>query len=147
MNQELARKRPAQVVSPTVRRVVDLAAPTKKELMAALDRRSRAGEIERASHMRVLTEGRRAGWYAVRVVLVPPRVPSRWKRLWSPLAGVLLSLAVLVTALAWLLTALTGEALAMFLLAVLVAFLGWLKMHYRRDSSVVVTTSTSVHIR
>lgn len=154
MTIDLTQKRPAEVVRrapvppPVTRCVRDLVAPTMRELRADLERRSRAGEIERASHMRLITEGRLAGRYAVRVVLVPPRETApRWARVCVAVGCVLLGLAAVLASLAWLLTSLTGPALLTFGLVVLGAFMAWMRAKYGRRTSVIVTTATTVRMR
>lgn len=146
MNQEIARLRPANVG--TTRRVVDLVAPTKAELRAALERRTRAGQVERAWDWRLITEGRMAGSYAVRVVLVPPRVKDpRWATACLRAGWVLLGLAAVMASGAWLLTALTTAALVTLCVTVLALFGAWIWVKYRRRGGTTVDVSVSVHTR
>lgn len=136
MNQELARKRPAQVVrrqpvpQPTTRRVRLLAEPTKARLLQALEWRTRSGQIERTSgDIELLTHGQYAGYYAIRVVLVPPRKVRepwpRWAKVCIGAGSVLAGLALLVGALAWLLQSLAAIPLGLVLGVVLVGFVIW----------------------
>jgi hypothetical protein len=157
MTTDLSRKRPAEVlraapIPPSrVRRVTDLTAPSMAMLRAELKRRTLSGEVEKAWNMRMITEGRMAGRFAVRVVLVPPR-PHRARegvrRALLAVGAALGGLASLVASLAWLLTALTGPALLAFLGTVLIVFgaLVWAK-YGRRRTEVSVTTTTTVHVR
>jgi hypothetical protein len=151
---DLTQKRPAEIVRqtsvppPVTRCVRDLVAPTRRALRADLERRSRAGEIEKAWNMRLITEGRLAGRFAVRVVLVPPRaVTPRWARVCIAVGAVLAGAAALLASLAWLLASLTGPALLTFGVVVLGMFCAWLRAKYGRRTSVVVTTTTTVQMR
>jgi len=155
MNQELARKRPATVLQRrpapvgTVRQVVDLTAPTRKELLAALGRRQRAGEIERTdSEIRLLTSGPRAGHYAVRVVKVPPRpIAPRWALVCRSVGLVLLGLAALMAAFAWLLMSLSTASLVAAVVTVLGMFGLFVWAKYGRRSRRGVAVAVHVDVR
>jgi len=155
MNAELAHKQPATVLSRRpaprgqVRQVVDLAAPSRKELLAALGRRQRAGEIEStAGEIRLLTEGPKVGHYAVRVVLVPPREPApRWALVCLSVGRVLLGLAALLAAAAWLLSALSVASLVAAVVTVLGMFGLFVWAKYGRRNSRGVTVGVRVDVR
>jgi hypothetical protein len=148
VNQELARKQPAIIVRQAATpRVLTLAAPTQQELREALARKSRAGEVRNAHDWRQLKDGHRAGYWAVDLVLVPPRRDPRWAVVCKRVGFVLLGMSAFMASLAWLLTALTTSALTVFLMLVLSGLAGWLRAKYRRSNVVTITTTTTVQTR
>jgi hypothetical protein len=154
MNADLARRRPATVVrratipAPVVRQAGDLTAKTKAELLASLQRLQRAGRIERAGPLRLITEGRLAGGYAVRVVLLPPRAQDpRWAVVSRNLGIGLMGLAAVIGSLAWLLTALTATALVTVCACVATVFCTWVYVKYGRRGPREVTVTTTVQMR
>lgn len=158
MNADLVGRNPAQIVrqSPIprarVRQVVELAAPTKPELVAALRRRALAGEIETSpglSTIRLVTEGRLAGSYAVRVVLLPSPAAAdpRWAVVCKNVGWALFGLAAVVGAVAWLLTAVSAAALATVCGALLAAFIAWVWMRHGRRGPREVVVQTTMWVR
>jgi hypothetical protein len=117
---------------------------TRKEALAKLHTEQRAGRIHSAGDLHLITKGSRAGQYAIPVYLIVAPRPQRHRApSWIAPA---LTLAVLAAALAWLLTALTATALALFLGAALLAFLGRLKFaHGRPARGATVTTTVTFH--
>jgi hypothetical protein len=117
---------------------------TRKEALAKLHTEQRAGRIHSAGDLHLITQGSRAGQYAIPVYLIVQPRPQR-HRAPSWIAPVL-ALAALAASLAWLLTALTATALALFLGAALLAFLGRLKVaHGRPARGASVTTTVTFH--
>lgn len=149
MNAEVARRKPATVVRrEELPRTVDLCAPTKAELLAALRRRSAAGEIQRSGPMRLITEGRLAGSYAVTVTLVPARsADPRWAVLCRSVGFAMMGIAALVTSVAWLLSAMTATALACACGTVLAMFVTWVWAKYGRRGNRGVIVTTTVQMR
>lgn len=119
----------------------------RRDALAELGRRQRAGLIHSAGEITLITRGERAGQYAIPVyVIMEPRTQARkvprWA--WGVLAAVLIP-GALLGLLVWTLAALSGTALAMLLGAVLLAFLGWLKAsHGGRGHRTTVTTTVTI---
>lgn len=118
----------------------------RKDALAELQRRQRAGLIHSAGEICLITKGARAGQYAIPVYLIqnprpaPRRVPA-W--VWGVLAAVLVPGALLAL-LAWVLAALSAASLALLLGTVLLAFLGWLKAMHARPRGRRTTVTTTV---
>lgn len=119
---------------------------SRKDALAELQRRQRAGLIHSAGEIHLITKGSRAGQYAIPVYLIqnprpaPRRVPA-W--VWGVLAAVLIP-AALLALLAWVLAALSAASLALLLGTVLLAFLGWLKAMHARPRGRRTTVTTTV---
>ena len=124
---------------------------TRKEALVKLAQEQRAGRIHSAGELALITRGDRAGQYAVPVYLivrprpVRPEMP-RWARA-CLVIGVLLAVpALLLGLLLWVLATLSTASLALFLGAVLAAFLGWLRVaHGRPARGATVTTTVTFH--
>lgn len=146
MNSDLARRRPANAQAAVVRQVVDLAAPTKREVLAALQRQQRAGMVERSGPLRLVTEGPYAGQYAVRVTRLParPAAAPRWATVSLRAGWVLFGLSALALSVRWLLVSLTPAALVTCCLTVLAVFGAWVWIKYGRRGS--RTTEVSVNV-
>lgn len=116
---------------------------SRRDALAELGRRQRAGLIHSAGEITLITKGERAGQYAIPVyVIMEPRGQDRKAPRW--VWGVL-TVGVLLSLLVWTLSALSGPALAMLLGTVLAAFLGkvWLS-HGRRGHRTTVTTTVTI---
>jgi hypothetical protein len=148
MNREIARLRPANV-----RRVVLLAEPSKPRLLEAIKRRSLSGEIERTTgDIHLITEGPRVGYYAVRVVLLPPRAQRQPDPAWAVglrNAGIaMVGLAALVLSVLWTLNSLEPLPLVIVCGTVLGALALWCWAKYgRRAPARGIEVNVSVHSR
>lgn len=122
---------------------------SRRDALAELHRRQRAGLIHSSGQMARIEHGTHAGHYAIPVYLITtPRAQTRrvprW--VWIVLAAVLVP-AALLALLVWVLATLSMASLTLFLGAVLVAFLGWLKIAHGGGRRVSVTTTTTVVVR
>jgi hypothetical protein len=150
MNQGVARRRPAQVLSARpirpaqVRRAGDIVAATRDEVLGRLANLQRQGRIESANPIRLITHGPHAGEYAIRVVLLPGR-PSRRQgmRTRTKVAIAAAALAVVVTPIAYAVLTLSPIGLSVACCA-LVFGLALLASRGRRRTSVTVTTRVEV---
>lgn len=149
MNAELARRKPATIVrQEPLPRTVDLCAPTKAELLNALRRRHRAGEVHRAGPIRLVTQGRLAGSYAVTVTLVPPRATDpRWAVLCRNAGIAMMGASALFGSIAWLLSAISMASLVCACGTVLVMFTTWVWAKYGRRGNRGVIVTTTVQMR
>jgi len=144
MTNEIQRLNPDLVVSarplPAVptRRAVAITGKTSRAVLAELGRRQRRGEIESAGQLQFITEGRLAGQYAVRVVMLPPRQDPRWPRILIGVGSALAGAAALVLAVGWFLTSLSGPALAAACLTPVALLMVWLKLRYSRPAARIV---------
>ncbi|HET9349407.1 MAG TPA: hypothetical protein VFO13_09730 [Arthrobacter sp.] len=120
---------------------------SRRDALAELGRRQRAGLIHSAGEITLLTKGEHAGQYAIPVyVIMEPRGQDRKVPRWVwPVLATVLTVSVLLALLVWTLAALSGPALAMLLGTVLAAFLGkvWLS-HGRRGHRTTVTTTVTI---
>lgn len=115
---------------------------TPEAVLKDLRRRTLAGEVYSAGpEVRPVTTGPHVGLYGVPVMLriAEPRRPrSKW-----PLAAAVLASAATVVGLGWwVLSSLSGAALAILLTAVLLIFVGGV----RRATRVTVTTTTTTRV-
>lgn len=138
MNAELAKLRPAQVAPRA-----HIVARTEAAALADLRRRQARGGISSAGPARRVTEGPWAGRYSIEVRLLPERRDPRWARLCVRAGAGLLGVAAVLGSMAWLLSAMTGAALATVCLVAGAALALRVRLaHGRRE--VVVTTAVRV---
>jgi len=145
MNQELARKRPANVAP--VRRAGYILHRSRDGALAELKRRQRAGGIETAWPLQLVTEGRYAGMYAIRVTTLPERPDPRWAVVMRNVGIGLLGLAAIAAVFVWFITALTTGALVAMCLTVLGVFSTWVWARHGRRHGTTVTVTTTVQMR
>lgn len=149
MNREVARRRPAQVLSvgpippAVVRRAGDIVGATRSEALARLARLQRQGRVESAEPLRLIAEGSHAGKYAVRVVLLPSPTRRRKMRTGTKVAIAAAGITAVVTPIAWTILTLSPAALLVACVAIL-AGLCALASRGRRRTSVTVTTRVEV---
>lgn len=120
---------------------------SRRDALAELGRRQRAGLIHSAGEVAQIETGARAGQYAIPVYLITnPRPVPRGAPIYIKVAVVLSAASALVAALAWLLLSLTAASLTVFLGMVLIAFLARLAIWWRsaggRKTTTVTTTVT-----
>lgn len=152
MTNEIQRLNPGLVVrgggvlpAVPVRRAVAITGKTSKAVLAELARRQRRGEIESAGQLQFITQGRLAGQYAVRVVMLPPRQEPAFRRVLVPLGAFLGGLGVLVLALGWFLSSLSASSLAVVCLTPVALLAVWLKVRYSRPAtSIVINQNVNV---
>jgi hypothetical protein len=118
---------------------------SRRDALAELGRRQRAGLIHSAGQVARITKGERAGQYAIPVYLITsPRPAPRGAPVYIKVAVVLSAASALVTALAWLLLSLTAASLLVFGGLVLLALVGRLVTAHGlgRKPTTVTTTVT-----
>lgn len=119
---------------------------SKAQVLAEVARLKRERVLADTGQLTELTYGEHMGRYQLKLVLIDAPASPRWAKVCVAAGSVLLGLSALLGSLAWLLTALSLPALAMFLGTVLAVFVAWLKVKYGRGRTrgVTVTTSTTV---
>lgn len=146
--ERLRRKQPAVVRSTDYRMptYVKTVVGTQRQVAREVRWHSRAGLLSDTGERRLITRGARAGQYELQLILLDraPRSAPRWAKLCLYAGWVLLTLAALVGALAWLVASLSAAALATFLVFVLVAFLAWLRARFGGRG---ITVTQVVNIR
>lgn len=146
---ELQGKRPAEVVQSTYSAPSEcraLLTGRREDVLRELRRRQVHGEVHSAGQLRLLTTGPQAGEYAIPIVLIPGRRPSRRHRLALWLGAGLVTLSALCGAGLWLTTAMSRFAAMTFLGALLVAFVSWVAVGLGRKPRVSVTTTTTTQV-
>jgi hypothetical protein len=146
MNDLVRHKRPANMPAYRLPTHVETIEGTESALKREIRRLSLAGVLRDVGNWRPVGP---PGYFEVRLVLLdrPPRKAPLWARAGVVLGFLMLSAAALATSLTWLLHSLTGGSLLVFLAAVLVAFLGWLKIQYGGGRRVTVTTTTTIDVK
>lgn len=146
-------KRPAQVVRarplPVLPQRVETVVGSKRAVLAEVARLKKTRELVDTGAFRLIEYGPQMGLFELRVVLRQAPERPRWTRIALAIGSVLMGLSGVLLSLVWLLASMTPAALAMFLVAILVAFLGWLRLKYGggRTRGVTVTTVTRVEVR
>jgi hypothetical protein len=126
-----------------------ITARSKVEVLDRLRREQIAGRVAAAGQVVLITQGQRAGEYAIPVQLIiqPGAEQPRPRRLKIFLA-VVGALTVLFSSLAWLLSSLSGPSLAAFLVTLLIAFCVWVgARHGRRGNGRTTSVTVNVDIR
>lgn len=148
---EIERLNPGLVVRATtrpaapVRRAVALTGKTRKAVLVELQRRQRRGEVESAGQLQFVTAGTMAGQYAVRVTLLPVAPAPKWPRALVGVGAVLVGVAAVVGAFAWLITAMSAASVVGVTL-VLLAGLGVLALSGRKPRGGNVTVISAVNV-
>lgn len=135
-------------LAPVTRRAVAITDPSRKRVLATAAEMVRQGRAESVGSLQLLHEGPHAGEYAVRVVLLqtPAATERRRRGRLLPAAAVLGSLAAVVAAFAWLLTALSSLSLLGFC-AILLAVLAAAVVGGRRGKGGNVTVISNINVR
>jgi hypothetical protein len=147
---EIERLNPGLVVRagvrpPAVARRVVAITGKRKAVLAELGKRQRAGEIETAGQLQFITEGPLAGQFAVRVVLIPARPVARWPKMLIGVGVLLIGVAAVVGAFAWLILSMTGAALSGLCLILLASLAGLVAAgRQRKGGNVTVISNINV---
>jgi hypothetical protein len=116
---------------------------TRREVLAEVNRRSRAHTLAATGQLRLLTLGPRAGWYALPIEIIAGRGRTPWRRIKLAL-GVATPLAALFGLGWWSVATLGAVPLLALLVAMLVSFLALVRKTQARPSTVTVTTTVTV---
>lgn len=120
---------------------------SRRDALAELGRRQRAGLIHSAGEVARIETGQRAGQYAIPVYLITnPRPAPRGAPIYIKVAVVLSAASALVAALAWLLLSLTAASLLVFAGVVLLALVARLvTAHGLGRRTTTVTTTVTIN--